>query len=254
MKWPRTGARQAIGIDIREDVLQAARQKALAAGVQDTCLFVSSTTTLRTSSFPVDALEHFADPAGILRIWDTLLRPAGEVLVSFGPTWYHPLGGHPFLRFSRAHLVFSEKALIRWRSGFKTDGATKFSEVAGGLNQMTRSKFEALVAVMPSSSRLPTCADPQFWAFSQPPHARIHNRRCSLPLGQTGIMGRQSGLPPGHRSRLPIRGHIAADGVQLEIRAFGGHARFHPSHRLVIVEIASSTAGRLIRCRPSSVS
>jgi 2-polyprenyl-3-methyl-5-hydroxy-6-metoxy-1,4-benzoquinol methylase len=40
------GAKRVIGIDIREDVLQAARQKALSAGVQDTCLFVSSTNEL----------------------------------------------------------------------------------------------------------------------------------------------------------------------------------------------------------------
>ena len=67
------------------------------------------------------------------------------MLVSFGPTWYHPLGGHLFSVFPWAHLIFSEEALIRWRSNFKADGATRFSEVAGGLNQMTIRKFEALI-------------------------------------------------------------------------------------------------------------
>jgi len=42
--------------------------------------------------------------------------------------------------------MFSEEALIRWRSIFKTDGATRFGEVAGGLNQMTITKFEKLIA------------------------------------------------------------------------------------------------------------
>ena len=92
---------------------------------------------------------HFADPAGILRITNTLLPPTGEVLVSFGTTWYHPWGGHLFSVFPWAHLIFSEKALIRWRSTFKTDGATRFSEVAGGPNQMTIAKFEELVAGSP---------------------------------------------------------------------------------------------------------
>ena len=78
-----------------------------------------------------------------------LLQPAGEVIVSFGPTWYHPLGGHLFSVFPWAHLLFSEKALIRWRSTFKSDGATRFSEVAGGLNQMTISKFEDLIEDSP---------------------------------------------------------------------------------------------------------
>ena len=38
---------------------------------------------------------------------------------------------------------------MQWRSTFKTDGATRFSEVAGGLNQMTIARFEALVANSP---------------------------------------------------------------------------------------------------------
>jgi SAM-dependent methyltransferase len=143
------GARRVIGIDVRGDVLQSARQKALDAGVQNTCLFVSSTNEIADTVVSVDAFEHFADPAEILRIMSTLLQPAGEVLVSFGPTWHHPLGGHLFSVFPWAHLIFSEKAFIRWRSTFKTDGATRFSEVAGGLNQMTIAKFEELVAESP---------------------------------------------------------------------------------------------------------
>jgi SAM-dependent methyltransferase len=149
MEMAARGAKRVIGIDIREDLLQLARQKALGAGVQDICLFVSSTTELADIVISLDAFEHFADPAGILRSMDALLQPAGEALVSFGPTWYHPLGGHLFSVFPWAHLVFSEKALIRWRSTFKTDGATRFSEVAGGLNQMTISRFEELIAASP---------------------------------------------------------------------------------------------------------
>ncbi|MEP6741917.1 MAG: hypothetical protein ABJB61_05415 [bacterium] len=68
------------------------------------------------------------------------------VIAAFGPTWYHPLGGHLFSVFPWSHLIFTEKALIRWRSDFKTDGAARFSEVEGGLNQMTIRRFERLVA------------------------------------------------------------------------------------------------------------
>ncbi|MGA7412595.1 MAG: methyltransferase domain-containing protein [Bryobacteraceae bacterium] len=143
------GAKRVIGVDIREDVLQTARQKAANAGVQNICVFASSTNELADIVISVDAFEHFGDPAGILRIMNSLLKSAGEVLVSFGPTWYHPLGGHLFSVFPWAHLIFSEKALIRWRSGFKTDGATRFREVAGGLNQITIAKFEELVAGSP---------------------------------------------------------------------------------------------------------
>lgn len=143
------GAKRVLGIDNREDVLQTARQKALSAGVQGRCVFATSTHEPADVVVSMDAFEHFADPAEILRIMDALLKPSGEVLAAFGPTWYHPLGGHLFSVFPWAHLVFSEKALIRWRSTFKTDGATRFNEVAGGLNQMTVAKFKALVAGSP---------------------------------------------------------------------------------------------------------
>ena len=149
VEMARKGAKRVIGVDIRDDLLQTARQKALCAGVQNTCLFASSTEEPADIVVSMDAFEHFADPAGVLSIMNTLLQPAGEVLVSFGPTWYHPLGGHLFSVFPWAHLIFNEKALLRWRSTFKTDGATRFSEVAGGLNQMTIAKFEELVAGSP---------------------------------------------------------------------------------------------------------
>jgi len=143
------GARRVIGIEIREDFLEIASQKARTAGLQDTCRFAFSTEEAADLVVSVDAFEHFADPAEILRIMSGLLVPAGEVLISFGPTWYHPLGGHLFSVFPWAHLIFSEQALMRWRSTFKTDGATRFCEVAGGLNQMTIARFEKLVGASP---------------------------------------------------------------------------------------------------------
>ena len=143
------GADRVIGLDIREEILSTARRKAMEAGVQDLCFFTSHTQELADIVVSVDAFEHFADSAAILRKMSELLRPQGEVLVSFGPTWYHPLGGHLFSVFPWAHLIFSEKALIRWRSTFKTDGATRFGEVAGGLNQITIDRFEKLVADSP---------------------------------------------------------------------------------------------------------
>lgn len=143
------GAKRVIGIDVREDVLKTAREKARKAAVEDRCSFATSTNELADFVVSMDAFEHFADPGEILRIMDLLLRPTGEVLVSFGPTWYHPLGGHLFSVFPWAHLIFSEKALLRWRSTFKTDGAKRFGEVAGGLNQMTVAKFEGIITGSP---------------------------------------------------------------------------------------------------------
>jgi SAM-dependent methyltransferase len=149
VEMARAGAETVIGIDIREEVLEIAQQKARLAGLDGVCQFVSSTNEKADIIVSLDAFEHFDQPAEILSAMNTLLQPHGEVLVSFGPTWYHPLGGHLFSVFPWAHLIFSEKAFMRWRATFKTDGATRFSEVAGGLNQMTITRFERLVERSP---------------------------------------------------------------------------------------------------------
>jgi hypothetical protein len=46
-------------------------------------------------------------------------------------------------------LLFTERALLRWRSDYRTDGARRFGEVEGGLNQMTVGRFERLVSSSP---------------------------------------------------------------------------------------------------------
>jgi SAM-dependent methyltransferase len=140
------GARKVIGIDIREHALANGRQTALARGVAERCTFVTQTDEKADVILSLDAFEHFDDPAEILRIMRRLVRDDGCVLAAFGPTWYHPLGGHLFSPFPWAHLVFTEKSLIRWRSDFKTDGATRFREVEGGLNQMTIRRFQTLIS------------------------------------------------------------------------------------------------------------
>lgn len=145
----RLGAGKVIGVDIREDILAVARRNAQNAGVSGVCEFTSKPDTKADVIVSLDAFEHFEDPAEILRIMASVLQPNGEVIAVFGPTWYHPYGGHLFSVFPWAHLLFTEEALIRWRSDFKTDGATRFSEVAGGLNQMTLSRFERVVAASP---------------------------------------------------------------------------------------------------------
>lgn len=140
---------EVIGVDIREDVLNLARERAQREGVAEKCRFCKSVEQAVDAIVSLDAFEHFADPAGVLRLMDGLLKPPGAVYVSFGPTWYHPLGGHLFSVFPWAHLIFSETALLRWRSHIYNDGATRFGEVAGGLNQMTISRFEKIVADSP---------------------------------------------------------------------------------------------------------
>ena len=93
----------------------------------------------------VDSFEHFSDPEGALRLMRSFLVGQGRLVIAFGPTWYHPYGGHLFSVFPWAHLVFTEAALVRWRSDFKSDGATRFREVEGGLNCMTIARFDRIL-------------------------------------------------------------------------------------------------------------
>jgi SAM-dependent methyltransferase len=139
------GCRHVIGVDIQERYLVEARSAAARAGLSARCEFRTATTRPVDAIYSLDAFEHFADPAAILEAMHRLLKPGGRVHASFGPTWYHPLGGHLFSVFPWAHLIFSERALLRWRADIRNDGATRFGEVAGGLNQMSIRRFERLV-------------------------------------------------------------------------------------------------------------
>lgn len=137
-------ATSVIGLDIRESVLNQARQAAEAAGVAQRCSFTTTTRERADVILSMASFEHFEDPGRILHVMRGLLKDDGSVMIAFVP-WCHPFGGHLFSVFPWAHLLFTEKALIRWRSHFKSDGATRFAEVEGGLNQMTIRRFEALV-------------------------------------------------------------------------------------------------------------
>jgi SAM-dependent methyltransferase len=139
------GAKRVIGLDIGKKWLQIGREQAEKAGVGAKCEFVASIANPVEVIVSLDSFEHFADPGAVLKTMYSLLQSGGCVFVSFGPTWYHPLGGHLFSVFPWAHIVLKEDALIRWRAQFKTDGATKFGEVEGGLNQMTIRRFEEIL-------------------------------------------------------------------------------------------------------------
>jgi len=143
----RHGAKQVIGLDIQDKHLAMGRAQQAAAGVVN-CTFVQQFDSRVDIVLSVDSFEHFGQPDEVLKEMARMLKPDGKVIVSFGPPWYHPKGGH-FPLFLWAHLLLTEKSLMKWRSKYKKDGAKKFHEVAGGLNQMSIRKFERLVANSP---------------------------------------------------------------------------------------------------------
>ncbi|HEX4595822.1 MAG TPA: class I SAM-dependent methyltransferase [Bryobacteraceae bacterium] len=143
----RHGTKYVIGLDIQEKHLAVARARQAAADVLD-CTFVQQFDSKVDVILSIDSFEHFGQPEEILKEMSRLLKPDGKVIVSFGPPWYHPMGGH-FPLFIWAHLLLTEKSLMMWRSKYKQDGATQFHEIAGGLNKMSIRKFERLVASSP---------------------------------------------------------------------------------------------------------
>lgn len=175
------GARRVIGIDIDDESLARARTQAIRRGVANRTTFANDTTEPADVIISLDAFEHFQDPDTILRKMASLLRPGGEVLASFGPIWFHPLGGHFYSVFPWAHLLFSERALVRWRSLHKTDGLQSIA--ATGLNRMTIRRFRKVVERSPLKFR-------SFELVPIRPLRRFHNRltrefttstvRCSL--------------------------------------------------------------------------
>lgn len=144
----QNGARAVFGIDIRQRMIEAAQRNAQAAGVHN--VFFSICPPESTDLiFSIDAFEHFGNPAEILETWASILNPRGKVIISFGPPWYHPHGGHFFSFFPWSHILFPEKMLCKWRLRYKNDGAMRFCDTEGGLNQMTIRRFEKLVRLSP---------------------------------------------------------------------------------------------------------
>jgi SAM-dependent methyltransferase len=134
------------GLDIREDALTKARQRAKDAGVANRVRFATEIKEKVDVIISLDAFEHFAEPLAMLRLMRGLLKDDGCVIACFGPTWYHPLGGHGFSVFPFAHLLFTENVLMRWYRETSASEARRFGEVRGGLNQMTIGRFERIIA------------------------------------------------------------------------------------------------------------
>jgi SAM-dependent methyltransferase len=94
-----------------------------------------------------NAMEHFRDPAGTLRLMRQALRPEGRILITFGPPWLAPYGSHMhfFTLLPWVNILFREKTVMAVRRRFRNDGATRYDEIRKGLNKMTLRKFKELV-------------------------------------------------------------------------------------------------------------
>jgi SAM-dependent methyltransferase len=136
------GAARVIGVDIDKARIAAGRRRVQELGLSSSVELLYESTDSVDVVISTDAVEHFEDPLGALKFMAARLKADGTLFVEFGPTWYHPLGGHLFSVFPWAHLVFTDSVLIRWRSDFKFDGMKSIDEA---LNRMTIARWRRLV-------------------------------------------------------------------------------------------------------------
>jgi SAM-dependent methyltransferase len=149
------GACRVIGLETWPRWFTSASERVAAAGLAGRCL-ISERWNMADPPADViislDSFEHYEDPAGILQTMHRILKPGGVVLAAFGPLWFHPYGGHLFSVFPWAHLIFSEHAMVTWRTGLPGK-EPKTSLLDAGINRMTVARFERLVAASPFQFR-----------------------------------------------------------------------------------------------------
>jgi len=142
-----------VGIDTNPRTLAAAVKQARERGPSDAQVsFPPPASPGLSGTFDVvisqNAMEHFPQPAEALASMRTLLRPGGQILLTFGPPWFAPWGSHMhfFCRIPWVNLLFRESAVMRVRARYRSDGAQRYEEIESGLNRMTLRKLDTLLA------------------------------------------------------------------------------------------------------------
>lgn len=146
------GAKYVLGLDISEKGLQKGRELARKQSVGHQVEFFNKLDDYFKGRFDIvisqNSMEHFTDPSKALDDMKTALHQNGTMLITFAPPWFAPYGGHThfFTKIPWVHIIFDEKTIMNVRSRFRSDGASKYEEVKGGLNKMSVDKFEQLIS------------------------------------------------------------------------------------------------------------
>jgi 2-polyprenyl-3-methyl-5-hydroxy-6-metoxy-1,4-benzoquinol methylase len=143
------GASEVVGIDIRideEGFVELTSKLAPSLNVSVRTMD-GENTEFSDESFDrivsLGSFEHFKDPKAILVEANRLLNTGGKVYITSG-VWNHPYGAHMnyFTKAPWIQFIFSEETIMNVRRQYRSDGANKFHEVEGGLNDVGIYKFK----------------------------------------------------------------------------------------------------------------
>lgn len=149
--FARAGARFVVGIENNDDRISFSRQLVSRHNLSDRVDFRTDVDDEFRGKFDLvisqNSMEHFSDPVSVMMSMKSLLSPDGKIVVSFGPPWFAPYGGHMyyFTKLPGVHLLFPEPTVMAVRSRFRRDGAVRYEEVEAGLNKMSVERFERIV-------------------------------------------------------------------------------------------------------------
>lgn len=146
------GAKYVLGIDASQKAIKKARDLAIKHGYKHQAEFKEKLEESLKGSFDIiisqNSMEHFTAPVAVINGMKSALNQDGRIMLTFACPWFAPYGSHMhfFTKVPWVNILFSEKTVMKVRTYFRDDGATKYEEVESGLNKMTVKKFERIIS------------------------------------------------------------------------------------------------------------
>lgn len=140
--------REVVGIDLEQFKMDFAAAQAERLGASNVRFVLSDSATLPFEDgsfdciFCIDVIEHLPTPERFVAEFLRVLRPGGQLLLSFGPPWGHAHGKHMWAKLPGwwTHLLFPRRAVMRV-AGFPPH--TTWEEL--GLHRLTVGRFERVM-------------------------------------------------------------------------------------------------------------
>lgn len=138
-----------IGIDISQKAVKDANKLANANKLNN-CHFkicdAKNMHLFQNNQFDLiisyNSLEHFDNPMKVLEEMKRILKPGGNLVIRF-TNWHSYYAHHMPTNIPWAHVLFSERTVMKHRNKIKKDHKSTFKEA--GLNKMNYRKLDRLI-------------------------------------------------------------------------------------------------------------